>query len=98
MRKNISIGVDDEALEALDARVVTEGTNRSAVIRSLITGAGHPTGYVWVAYYPDYSGFVPFGLEVDALRHAVTHSMEVIRVPFGASLSDAIESKRNPQR
>ena len=38
---------------------------------------------VWIAYYSDRSGVVPFGSEIEALRYAVDKSMTVRRVPFG---------------
>ncbi|MGV8874834.1 MAG: hypothetical protein ACOH2Q_20055 [Rhodococcus sp. (in: high G+C Gram-positive bacteria)] len=38
---------------------------------------------VWVAYYEDRSGAVPFATEIEALRHAVGTSMMVRLVPFG---------------
>lgn len=89
-----------EVLEALDSRVAQgeDGSNRSEVIRSLIKGAGHPKGYIWVAYYDDMSAVVPFGDETHALRHAVRHTMEVIRVPFGVSVQAAIQAKFDESR
>lgn len=42
-------------------------------------------GTYWLAYYSDWSGFVVFADEVQALRHAVMNHMDgVIEVPFGA--------------
>lgn len=32
---------------------------------------------VYLAYYDDWSGFALFATEVEALRHAVEHSMKV---------------------
>lgn len=41
---------------------------------------------VWVAFYSDRSGIASFGTEIDALRFAVDHGMEVQFRPFGADL------------
>ena len=41
-----------------------------------------PTG-AWIAYHGDMSSFLVFGREVDALRHAVEHSMDVRYVKWG---------------
>lgn len=41
-----------------------------------------PSG-VWLAYYSDMSGVVPFCSEVEALRHAVQHGMQVKFARFG---------------
>ena len=40
---------------------------------------------VWMAYYLDWSQFALFETEVEALRHAVEHSMQVrkITLPSG---------------
>lgn len=38
---------------------------------------------VWVAYYGDRSAVVVFAEEIDALRHAVEHSMSVRFVHYG---------------
>lgn len=40
-------------------------------------------GGVWLAYYSDMSGVVPFSTEVAALRHAVQHHMQVKYARFG---------------
>lgn len=34
-------------------------------------------GGCWIAYYSDWSGIAVFGTEIEALRHAVEHSMIV---------------------
>jgi hypothetical protein len=41
---------------------------------------------VWVAYHSDWSGLAIFGDEIDALRHAVSNSMNVGFAEFGADL------------
>jgi hypothetical protein len=41
---------------------------------------------VWIARYPDCSALAAFATEIDALRHAVKHSMEVVRVPWGEDI------------
>lgn len=48
-------------------------------------GSGAPAGAqgVWVAYYGDRSAVVFFADEIDALRHAVEHSMRVQFVHYG---------------
>lgn len=38
---------------------------------------------VWFAYYSDWSGMAVFDNEVDALRHAVEHHMEVAGLHSG---------------
>lgn len=43
-------------------------------------------GGAWVAYYADWSGAAIFDSEVEALRHAVEHHMEVRFVQWGESL------------
>lgn len=40
-----------------------------------LTPVEDPRG-VWMAYYPDGSGFAIFSTEIDALRHAVGHRMD----------------------
>ena len=42
-------------------------------------------GGCWMAYYGDWSGFAVFAKEIDALRHAVEGSMNVVWVPWGES-------------
>ena len=37
----------------------------------------------WVAYHGDFSGFVIFDKEIEALRYAVENSMMVAFIPFG---------------
>lgn len=37
----------------------------------------------WMAYYTDWSGIAVFDNEIDCLRHAVTHHMEVIELAAG---------------
>lgn len=41
---------------------------------------------VWVAFYEDWSGFCIFETEIDALRHAVAHSMSVGFAQWGQDL------------
>lgn len=41
---------------------------------------------IWIAYYDDWSGFCVFEEEIDALRHAVEHSMNVGFAKWGQSL------------
>ncbi|MCP9947228.1 hypothetical protein [Actinomadura madurae] len=50
---------------------------------------------VWVARYADGSSICPFGEEIDALRHAVDHTMEVAFIPWG---EDARTYKAPPER
>lgn len=38
---------------------------------------------VWVSFEPDWSEFVVWGSEVDALRFAVGHSLRVAELPVG---------------
>jgi hypothetical protein len=38
---------------------------------------------VWVAHFADWSGFVFFPTELEALRHAVEWSMQVTHVAWG---------------
>lgn len=38
---------------------------------------------VWLAYYSDGSGCVPFATEIEALRHALPYSMAVKFVRYG---------------
>ena len=32
---------------------------------------------IWMAYHTDWSGFALFATEIEALRYAVAHSMQV---------------------
>lgn len=41
-------------------------------------------GGVWLVYYTDWSGWRIFEAEIDALRYAVEHHMEVVLLPFGS--------------
>jgi hypothetical protein len=52
-------------------------------------GGGHSRRMkgVWIAYYSDLSSVVPFRNEVDALRHAVEHSMLLRFLEFGTDLA-----------
>ena len=43
----------------------------------------------WVAYYSDMSDVVVFATELEALRYAVAHSMEVVWVRSGQALDEA---------
>lgn len=92
----VSIRLDPDARAKLDARVEAAGTTQSDVIRALIL-ADDP-GYLWYAYYPDFSGVAAFPNEVEALRHAVAHGMEVLRVPHGIHLQTAVHAKFEEQR
>lgn len=47
---------------------------------------------LWLAYYSDGSSLVVFDREIDALRHAVEHSMQVRRVALGECLVQAARS------
>lgn len=42
-----------------------------------------PDRGVWVARYADRSAVIPFGSELEALRHAVTNHMQVKFIPWG---------------
>lgn len=44
----------------------------------------------WLAYYADQSGMAIFASEVEALRYAVEHSMQVTFWQFGTDRSEAI--------
>lgn len=44
---------------------------------------------IWVAYHDDWSGMVVFRDEIDALRHAVEHSMQCLFVEYGDDLREA---------
>lgn len=48
-----------------------------------------PRGGCWIAYESDYSAFVLFGKETDALRFAVANHMDVGHVTFGEMLGGA---------
>lgn len=50
-----------------------------------------PAPGVWLAYYSDWSGFRVFADEVDALRHAVAHSMQVAYLRYGQDPHEAIQ-------
>jgi hypothetical protein len=96
--KTVTFVADPDTLDALDTLVDRDGSNRSEVIRSLIRGAGHPGGHIWVAYYTDFSAVVPFGDETHALRHAVRHNMEVLQLPFGMSIQAADQERFDQAR
>jgi hypothetical protein len=46
-------------------------------------GIAQPAGGVWLAYHGDWSGWVVFAAEIEALRHAVDHSMRVKFLKYG---------------
>lgn len=48
-------------------------------------------GGVWLAYYDDWSAMATFEDEIDALRHAIGHSMKVLFVEFGRDLREAVQ-------
>lgn len=48
-------------------------------------GLDHGDG-VWIARYPDCSGLAAFATEIEALRYAVEHNMEVVHVPWGEDI------------
>ena len=43
---------------------------------------------LWLAYYEDFSGLVIFASEIEALRHAVDHTMKVAKIRAGEDLRD----------
>lgn len=47
-------------------------------------------GGFWIAYYADWSGFAIFDTEVECLRYAVEHHMEVAKVGYGVSVREAV--------
>lgn len=49
-------------------------------------------GY-WLAYYSDWSGFVAFANEIEALRHAVGKSMDVAYIEWGEDPREATNRK-----
>lgn len=55
-----------------------------------ITEVHHNAPGCWFVYYADWSGFIVFSSasEIDALRYAVAHHMEVMRLPFGVDPRD----------
>jgi len=42
-----------------------------------------PQPLCWLAYHSDFSGMTVFADEIDALRHAVEHSMKVMPLNSG---------------
>jgi hypothetical protein len=38
------------------------------------------TTTVWIAYYPDWSGFAVFASEIEALRHACDEHMSLVMI------------------
>jgi len=40
---------------------------------------------IWIAYHMDWSGFAIFETEIEALRYAVEHSMQVKAVALPAT-------------
>ena len=51
----------------------------------------------WLAYYSDWSGMAVFDNELDALRHAVGSSMEVIVLHAGDVRDQINEAFRKAQ-
>lgn len=49
---------------------------------------------VWIAYYQDRSGLAIFESEIEALRRAVEHSMQVAYVKYGADVWESIGGAR----
>lgn len=93
----VTVRLDEVAQARLEERIKAAGTNRSDVLRDLVMGDRQP-GYLWFAYYADMSEVAAFDSEVGALRHAVHHNMEVIRVPIGMGLNAAINARLAEQR
>lgn len=52
-----------------------------------------PARGAWLAYYPDHSGLAIFGDEVEALRYAVEHSMQIIFWEYGQDVTDATKRR-----
>lgn len=50
-----------------------------------------PAPGVWLAYYSDWSAFMVFAAEVDALRYAVAHSMQVAYLRYGQEPREAVQ-------
>lgn len=53
---------------------------------------------VWVARYADGSSICPFDEEIEALRHAVTHQMEVAFVPWGEDIRTYQQPPERPKQ
>lgn len=51
---------------------------------------------VWMAHYADWSAFVPFREEVNALRHAVEHAMVVTFCPYGQDPREVFDPRPRP--
>lgn len=62
--------------------------------RSQPEGRPSPGRGVWMAHYADWSAFVPFRSEVEALRVAVERSMTVTFCPFGEDPRDVFDPPR----
>lgn len=45
---------------------------------------------VWLAFYSDYSSVAVFNNELDALRYAISRGMQVLHVPYGMTIAEAI--------
>jgi len=45
-----------------------------------------PVAGAWITYYPDYSGMALFCDELNALRYAMEHSMQVKFVRHGEEI------------
>lgn len=95
----ISTRLADHEVERLDALVKSEGYHsRSDAIRALVSANTSAVGCSWMAYYDDFSSIVPFGDEVSALRYAVAHQMQVIRVPHGIPVEEAVRARLDETR
>lgn len=52
--------------------------------------AQYANGGVWVAYYPDWSGFAIFAAEIDCMRYAVANNTQAVWWPFGADRQEVV--------
>lgn len=86
----IELEITATSPEQAEAVVATakDAVQRSAVeamFGQIFTAEGQQvrTGGCWLAHHSDWSGFAVFGSELDALRHAVEHSMTVVFAEWG---------------
>lgn len=88
----------ENAADSLDPehRGLITRLRREAIAQRPVGGDGAEHRGVWVAYYGDWSAFVVYETEVDALREAVhgTHGDRVTYVPYGEPVRHYIEAAR----
>jgi hypothetical protein len=93
----ISVRLSDDEKADLDARASRLGMRRAELVRALIAEPERrlAADVAWLAYHEDMSEVRVFGSEVAALRYAIEHGMQAVRVVLGHSLQETLAAMRD---